>query len=268
MDSKPRRPATKTEREKKSDRTNSDFMKEHCCFKPLTSTPLPVATNCVSTASSKQRKNVNSASGLIGGVNQCQSSFTLEHKQSIPESHLETTDFSVKNTEAPVAEEHLDEQKLHIEPSSELPSVGGKPELSVLDMSAEAEDEDESLYFTPELYDDAESEEQEMRPLDPDENQIECGKPTVADDLFVINTSKTLSEPKAITNDDVRNTGLLGTMLNDISKNSAVNIEKVTNGKEAEQVESQEVDTKKRKISLSRSRNKGVSLFLLDNTST
>ncbi|XP_040506023.1 Fanconi anemia group J protein homolog isoform X1 [Gallus gallus] len=254
MDSTPRRPANKTE--KKSDRTNSDFMKEHCCFKPLTSTPLPVATNCVSTASSKQRKNVNSASELIGGVNQCQSSFTLEHKPSIPESHLETTNFSVKSTEAPVAEEHLDEQKLQIEPCSELPSVGGRPELSVLEISAE--DEDESLYFTPELYDDAESEEQEMRPLDPDENQIECGKPTVADDLFVISTSKTLSEPKEMINDDGRNTSLHGTMLSDISKNSTVNIEKMTNGEEAEQVESQEVDTKKRKISLSRSRNKGL----------
>lgn len=264
MDSTPRRPANKTE--KKSDRTNSDFMKEHCCFKPLTSTPLPVATNCVSTASSKQRKNVNSASELIGGVNQCQSSFTLEHKPSIPESHLETTNFSVKSTEAPVAEEHLDEQKLQIEPCSELPSVGGRPELSVLEISAE--DEDESLYFTPELYDDAESEEQEMRPLDPDENQIECGKPTVADDLFVISTSKTLSEPKEMINDDGRNTSLHGTMLSDISKNSTVNIEKMTNGEEAEQVESQEVDTKKRKISLSRSRNKGVSPFLLDSTST
>ncbi|XP_021271794.1 Fanconi anemia group J protein isoform X2 [Numida meleagris] len=256
MDSTPRRPATKTEREKKSDRTNSDFMKEHRCFKPLTSTPLPAATNCVSTASSKQRENVNSASELIDGVNQCQSSFTLGHKPSVPESRLEITNFSVRNTEAPVAEEHLDEQKLQIEPCSELPSAGGKPELSVLDISAEDEDGDESLYFTPELYDDVESEEQKTRPLDPDENQIECGKPTVADDLFVINASKTLSETKETINDDGRNTSLHGTMLNDTSKNSAVNIEKMTSGKEAEQVESQEMDTKKRKISLSRSRNK------------
>uniref|UniRef100_A0A8C2U5W3 DNA 5'-3' helicase n=1 Tax=Coturnix japonica TaxID=93934 RepID=A0A8C2U5W3_COTJA len=254
MDSTPRRPATKTE--KKSDWTNSDFMKGRCCFKPLTSTPSPVAMNCVSTASSEQRENVNRASELIGGVNQCQSSFTLEHKPNIRESHLETTNFSVKNTEAP--EEHLDEQKLQIEPCSGLPSVGGKPELSVLEMSAEAEDEDESIYFTPELYDGEESEEGKIKAPDPDENQIECGKPTVADDLFVINTSKTLNEPKEIINDDGRNRSLHGTMPSDISKNSAVNIEKMTNGKEADQVESQEVDTKKRKISLSRSRHKGL----------
>ncbi|NXJ12536.1 FANCJ protein, partial [Odontophorus gujanensis] len=268
MDSTPRKSATKTGREKKSARSNSDFMKEHCCFKPLTSTPLPVAMNWVSTASSKQRRNVNSASELIGGLNQCQSSFTLEHTSSVQESHLETTDFSVKNAEAPVAEEHVDEQKLQIEPCSELPSVGGKPELSALDLSAEAEDEDESLFFTPELYDDAESEEQKMRPLDPDENRIECGKPTVADDLFVISNSETLSETKEMINGDARNTSLHRTVLNDLSENSAVSTEKMTCGKEAEQVEPQEMDTKKRKISLSRSRNKGVSSFLLDNAST
>uniref|UniRef100_A0A8C3CRE6 DNA 5'-3' helicase n=1 Tax=Cairina moschata TaxID=8855 RepID=A0A8C3CRE6_CAIMO len=272
MDSTPKTPATKIERAKKNDWTNSGFMKEHCSFKPLTSTPLPVAANCMSTASSEQKKNVNSASELIDGVNQCQSSFISEHKPSVPESHLETTNFSVKNTEAPVAEEHLDELQLQIEPCSELPSVGGKSELSMLNASAEAEDEDESIYFTPELYDDVESEEQEIRALDPacntNENLSECGTSTVAGDLFVINTSKTLTVTKEMANDDDRNTSLHGIVQNDGSKNSAVNDAKMTSGIEAEQIESQEMDTKKRKISLSRSRNKGVSSFLLNNTNT
>ncbi|NXC41899.1 FANCJ protein, partial [Penelope pileata] len=272
MDSTPRRPATKIEGEKKRDWANSDFMKEHCCFKPLASTPLPVATNCVSTASSEQKKNVNSAGELIGGVNQCQSSFISEHKPCVPESHLGATNFSVKNIEAPVAEEHLDEQKLPTEPCSEFPAVGGKSELSVLNISAEDEDEDESIYFTPELYDDEESEEQKIRPLVPDcntdENQTERAIPTVADDLLVINTSKALSVTKEMINDDGRNTSLHGIMQSDISKNSAVDVVKMASGEEAEQTESQEMDTKKRKISLSRSRHKGVSSFLLDSTST
>lgn len=104
MDSTPRMPTTKTERERRNGGTNADIMKEHCCFKPLTSTPLPEAKNCVSTANSKQ-KNVARAGELIDSVNQCQSSLISEQKPSVPESCLETTDVSLKNPEAAVAEE-------------------------------------------------------------------------------------------------------------------------------------------------------------------
>ncbi|NXL93809.1 FANCJ protein, partial [Alectura lathami] len=260
MDSTPTGPATKIEREKKSDWTSSGFVKEHCCSKPLTSAPSPVAMTCMSTASSKPRKNVNSAGELIDGINQCQSLLVSEHKPSVPDSHLEAANFSVKSTEAPGAEEHPDELQLQTEPCSGLPPVGEKSELPELNVSAEAEDEDESIYFTPELYDDVESEEHE--------NQAVCGKSTVADDLFVINTSKTLSVTKGMISGDGRNTSLHGIMQNDGSKDSAVTIGKMTSGKEAEQIESQEMDTKKQKISLSRTRNKGVSSFLLDSTST
>ncbi|KFP67239.1 Fanconi anemia group J protein, partial [Cariama cristata] len=268
MDSTPDMPATKIEREKKNDWTNADIMKEHCCFKPLTSTPLPVAKNCMSTASSKQ-KNVNRASELIDSVNQCQSSLVSEHMPNVPESGLETTSFSVKNTEAPVAEEHPDKLQLPVEPCSEFPS-----ELSMLNVSAEAEDEDESIYFTPELYDDVESEEHKIRPLVPtcntNENWIECGNSIVADDLLAVNTSETLSVTKKMIDDDDggRSTSLHGILQNEGSKNSAVNNVKMTSETEAEQIVSQVMDTKKRKISLSRSRNKGVSSFLLNNTST
>ncbi|KFP52284.1 Fanconi anemia group J protein [Cathartes aura] len=253
MDSTPKMPATKLEREKKNGWTNADIMKEHCCFKPLTSTPLPVAKNSVSTASSKQ-KNVNRASELLDSVNQCQSSLISEHKPSVPESCLETTNFSVKNTEAPVAEEHPDKLQLQVEPRK-------------------AEEEDESIYFTPELYDDVESEEEKIGPLLPtpntNENLIECGNSTVADDLFAINTTEILSvTKKMIDDDDGRSTNLRGIMQNEGSKNNAVNNVEMTSEIEAEQIASQQMDTKKRKINLSRSRNKGVSSFLLSNTST
>ncbi|KGL91372.1 Fanconi anemia group J protein [Charadrius vociferus] len=270
MDSTPEVPATKIEGERKNDWTNSDVMKEHCCLNPLTSTPLPVAKNCISTANSKQ-KNVNRASELIDRVNQCQSSLISEHKPSVPESCLGTTHFSVKYSEAPV-EEHSDEIQLQAESCSEFPSAVGKSELSKLNISAEAEDEDESIYFTPELYDDVESEEEKIEPLVPtcntNENLIECGNSVVADDLFAINTSETLCVTKKKTDDDGRTTNLHGIMRNEGGRNNAVNNVELTTEIEAEQIASQEMDTKKRKISLSRSRNKGVSSFLLDNTST
>ncbi|XP_037227472.1 Fanconi anemia group J protein isoform X4 [Falco rusticolus] len=258
LDSIPKRPATKLEREKKNGRTNDDDMKEHCCFQPLTSTPLPVAKNSTSPASSEQ-ENVNMAGELIDSVNQCPSAFVSERKR-VPESCFETTNFSVKDTEAPVAEEHPDELQLQDEPCSKFPSAGGKSELSMLNISGEAEDEDESIYYTPELYDDVESEEQKIKPLvqtcNMNENQIECGNSTVADDFFAVNTSETQSVTKKIDDDDGRGMSLHGIMQNECSKNSAVHNVEMTHEIEAQQVASQEVDTKKRKINLSRSRNK------------
>ncbi|XP_053941138.1 Fanconi anemia group J protein isoform X2 [Cuculus canorus] len=269
MDSTPKMPATKIERGRKNGQTNINVMKE-----PLTSTPRPVAENSMSSTNSKQ-KNVRRNAEFIDNVNQCQSSLISEHKPSVPESCLETTNFSVKNTEPPVAEEHPDKLQLQIEACSKAPSAGGKCELSMLNVSAEAEDEDESIYFTPELYDDVESEEQKTRPLSPtsntNENWIECGNCTVADEHFAINTSETQSatKPKIDHDDDDggRGTSLHGMMQNEGGKNNAIKAE-MTSEREAEQIASQEMDTKKWKISLSRSRNKGLSSSLLNSTST
>lgn len=268
-------PANKTEREEKKSWTNADIMKEHCCFKPLTSTPLPVAKNCVSTATRKQ-KNVGRASEVIDSVNQCQSSLISEHEPTVSESCLEITDFSIKNAEPPLAEEHPDKLQLQVGPCSEFPSAGGKSELSVLNVAAEAEDEDDSIYFTPELYDDddeVESEEQNIRPLVPtcntSENWIECGNSAVTDNLFAINTSETLSvTEKMIDDNDGRSTSLHGIMQNERNENCAVNKVEMSSEIEAKQVAPQEMDTKKQKISLSRSRNKGVSSFPLNSPST
>ncbi|KFP28871.1 Fanconi anemia group J protein, partial [Colius striatus] len=273
MDSAPKMPATKMETDKMNGWTNADIMKEHCCSKPLTSTPLPVAKGCMSTASSKEG-NVNRAGKLIDSVNQCQSSLISEHKPNVPESCLEKDNFSVTNTEAPLAEEHPGNLQLQVEPSIEFPLAGEKSDLSKLNVSAEDEDEDESMYFTPELYDDVESEEQKIEPLVPasstNENLVGCRKSTVTDDLFAINTSETLEVTKKMfdAGDDGRDTSLHGIMQNEGSKNSAVNNIEKTSEAEAKQIASQEKDSKKQKISLSRSRNKGVSSFLLNGTST
>uniref|UniRef100_A0A8C0FT63 DNA 5'-3' helicase n=1 Tax=Bubo bubo TaxID=30461 RepID=A0A8C0FT63_BUBBB len=226
--------------------------------------------NSVNPTASNQPSNIMATvKQSIEREKECQelhSSLISEHKPPVPELCLETTNFSVQNTEAPVAEEH------QVEPRSEFPSAEGQSELSMLNVSAEAEDEDESIYFTPELYDDVDAEEQVIRPLVPacntNESRTECGNSTIADDLFAINTSETLSVTKKMTDDDGRSTSLHGIMQNEGSKDAAVNDVEMTSEIEAEQIASQEMDTKKRKISLSRSRNKGVSSFLLNSTST
>ncbi|KFU86246.1 Fanconi anemia group J protein, partial [Chaetura pelagica] len=266
MDSTPKISATKVEREKENGWTNAAVVKEGCCFTPLASTPLPVAKNCTSTAGSKEN-NVKRPSELTDSVNQCQS-LILEHQPSVPESCLETMNFSVKNTEVAVAEEHPDQLQLQVEPCREFPSAAGKSELSNLNVSAE--DEDESIYFTPELYDDEEPEEEKIRSLVPacdiNENQVECGNSIVTVNHLAVNTSETLSVTKNKIDDGGRSTSLHGKMQNG-GTSAVTNVEMISEI-EAEQIASQEVDTKKHKISLSRSRNKGVSSFLLNSPST
>lgn len=266
MDALPKTPPT--EREERNGWADAGAVEEPSCFKPLTSTPLPGTENCRSTAGSKQ-KDVNRASEFTDSGNQCPSLLKSEHKPRVPGSYLETTDFSVKNTET-AAEDHPDKLQLHVEPCSEFPSAVGKSELPALNESAEAEDEDETIYFTPELYDDVESEEQDepvVPACDTNENRIEYGNSAVTDDLFAINTSETLNVTKKAINDRCRSTSLHRTMQNEGSKNSAVNNVELTSETGAEQIAPQEMDTKKRKVSLSRSQNKGVSSFLLNSTS-
>ncbi|XP_071621132.1 Fanconi anemia group J protein isoform X1 [Heliangelus exortis] len=260
MGSTPKMPATKVEREKKNGWTDAGVTKEHCSFKPLTSTHLPVAKSCKPTARSKQ-KNVSRPSEATDSINQCQSSFISEQKQSVPEPCLET-DFSV-NTEAAVVEEHPDELQLQVEPCREFPSAGGKSELEKLKVPAEAEDEDESIYFTPELYDDdVEPEETKIRPLVPacntNEQQVKCGNPIISAGLFAISTSETQTLTEKKMDGDGRSTSSHGIMENEGPKDSGIiNLER-TWEREAEQGASEEMDNKTRKISLSRSRNKGL----------
>ncbi|KFO99724.1 Fanconi anemia group J protein, partial [Calypte anna] len=221
--STPKMPATEVEREKKNGWTNAGVTEEHCSFKPLTSTPLPVAKSCKSTARSK-KKNVNRPSELSDSINQCQ-------------------------------------------------SAGGKSEPSKGKVPAEAEDEDESIYFTPELYDDdVEPEEAKIRPLVPacntNEQQIECGNPIISGGLFATSTSETQSLTDKKMDGDGRSTSLHGKMQNEGPKDSGINNLERTCEREAEQGASQEMDNKTKKISLSRSRNKGVSAFLLNSAST
>ncbi|KFP84246.1 Fanconi anemia group J protein, partial [Acanthisitta chloris] len=262
-------PTAKIEREEKNGWTNAESMEGNCCTKPLTSTPLPVAQNCRSTAGSKQ-EDVDGPSELVDSVNQCQS-LTAELNPRGPEPCLETTHFSVQMTEASVAEGCPGKPQLQAEPCSEFPSAGEEAELSTINVSAEAEDEDESIYFTPELY-DAEPEEEKAEPPVPtcngNENWVECGNSTVADELFAINTSEALNVTKKLVEDDGRSTRSHGIVQNERSKDSAVNPLEMASAVGAEQRAAQEMDTTKQRISLSRSQNKGVSSFLLSSRST
>ncbi|XP_010400637.1 Fanconi anemia group J protein isoform X2 [Corvus cornix cornix] len=263
MDSSPKMPAIKMETEKMNGWTSADIVEENCCSKPLTSTP--VAKNCRATVSSRQ-EHVNWPSDLSDNLNQCQSSLIAEHKPSGPESCLETTHFSVQNAEAPAAEGHPDKLQLPAEPCRDFPSAAGRAEPSALNV---AEDEDESIYFTPELYDDAEPEEQRIESHLPAccavGNWVECGNSTVPADLFAINAAETLNVTEKT---EAGRRSPHGIMENERSRDSAVDAVEVAGAAEADQGGSQGMDTPKRKISLSRSRNKGVSSFLLGNSGT
>ncbi|XP_056362845.1 Fanconi anemia group J protein isoform X1 [Oenanthe melanoleuca] len=247
LDCTPKMPAIKTETGTVNGWTNADAVEENCCSEPLTSTP--AAQNCRATASSSQ-EHVNGPSDLMDHFNQCQSSLTAEHKPGGPESCLETT-----HSEAPVAEGH---------PGKGAPAAG-RAEPSPVN---EDEDEDESIYFTPELYDDAEPEEQRTEPPLPAScttgNWVECGDSTVPADLFATSTSETQNVAEKA--EAGRNPH--GIMANARSRDSAVGAAEVAAAAGAEQGGSQQVETPERKISLSRSRNKGVSSFLLGSSGT
>ncbi|XP_032934090.1 Fanconi anemia group J protein isoform X2 [Catharus ustulatus] len=229
MECIPKMPTIKTETGKMNGWSNAGAVEENCCSEPLTSTP--AAKNCRATASSSQ-EHLNGPSDLIDHFNQCQSSLTAEHKPMGPESCLETTHPPVKNAEG--------------HPGKGSPAAG-RAEPSPLN---EDEDEDESIYFTPELYDDAEPEEQRTEPPLP-----ACGttgSSRVPADLFVTSTSET--QNVAGTAEAGRNPH--GIVEHARSRDSAVGAVEVAAAAGAEQGGSQE--TPKRKISLSRSRNKGL----------
>lgn len=261
MNCTPKMPAIKIETEKMNGWTNADVVEEICCSEPLTSTP--VAKKCRATGSS-QENTVNRPGDLTDHFNQCQSSLTAEHEPVGPESCLESAHSPVQNAEAPVAEGHPGKVQLPAEPCREFPSAAGRAEPSL----NEDEDEDESIYFTPELYDDAEPEEQRTAAPLPAScstgNWLECGNSTVPADLFTTNTSETQDgAEKAEAGRNPR-----GILENVRSRDSAAEAVEVAAGAGAEQGGSQEMDTPKRKLSLSRSRNKGVSSSLLGNSGT
>uniref|UniRef100_A0A8C5UBL9 DNA 5'-3' helicase n=1 Tax=Malurus cyaneus samueli TaxID=2593467 RepID=A0A8C5UBL9_9PASS len=245
----PKVPAIKVETEKMNDWTNADTVEENC-VEPPTSTP--VAKSCRARASSKL-EDVDGPGELTDHFNQCQSSLTAEHKPSGPESCLKTAHFSVQNVEG-----HPERLQLPAEPCREFPSAAGRAEPSPLTV-AEAEDEDESIYFTPELYDDAEAEELRTDPpvpaCDTTGIWVECGNSTIPDDHFAISTSETLNVTE--------NTGAARRNPHGIMENERSRDSEVASAAGAEQGGSQGMDTSKRKISLSRSRNKGVSSSLL-----
>uniref|UniRef100_A0A8C9UE86 DNA 5'-3' helicase n=1 Tax=Serinus canaria TaxID=9135 RepID=A0A8C9UE86_SERCA len=250
MDCSPKMAAIKVEREEMNGWSNADGAK--CCSEPLTSTP--VAQNCRATESSSQ-EHVNGPRDIIDHFNQCQSSFMAEHPPSGPESCLETTHSSVQSAEAPGAEGHPGELQLPAEPCREFPSAAGRAEPSALD---EEEDEDESIYFTPELYDDADPEEKRTEPPVPACSSpgiwVECGNSRVPADPSATSTSGAQNgtataeagrSPHGIL-EDVR------------SRHRALGAGGVAAAAGAEQGGAQEMETPKRKISLSRSRNKGI----------
>ncbi|XP_074413029.1 Fanconi anemia group J protein isoform X2 [Zonotrichia albicollis] len=237
MDCTPKMAAIKAEREEVNGWSSADGVEQKCCPEPLTSTP--AAQNCRATGSSSQEHG-DGPRDPADHPNQCQSALIAEHTPSAAESCLETSRVSVQSPQAPGAG-----GQPGAEPCRELPPAAGRAEPSALDGD---EDEDESIYYTPELYDDAEPEEQRTEPPEPacpsPGNWGECGNPRVPA-LVASSPSGTLDGAGAGRSPP-------GSM-------EAVRGRASTAG--AQQGAAQ--DTPKRKICLSRSRNKGVSPSLL-----
>ncbi|XP_074870114.1 Fanconi anemia group J protein [Carettochelys insculpta] len=275
LDSKPARPAIKKEREKRNSWTNADLMKQYFSSKPLTSTPLPVnEKKCISKAVCEQKRSTSESSQRVVNERQCQSSLLIEHTPSGPSLQQETTSSSIKSEDAAAAglpaEQQLCTFKV-IDQCIELSPVRGKNGLSMLSVAMEAEAEDDSIYFTPELYDDLESEEQQIEPLtqtcNNTVNQNEYGACIVAEDLFEISTSKVVRSSREIKSSNNVSTELDLIVQNDKIKGNAVSDAACITRVEVEQKKYQEVDTRKKRSKLSRSRNKGVSSFSLSNIS-
>lgn len=247
MDCTPKMAALKAEREETNGWSNADVVEEKCCPEPLTSTP-------AGTESSRQQC-VNGPRDLIDHSNQCQSELIAEQRAGGAESRLETSHGSAVSAEAPGAEGHPG-----AEPCRELPPAAGRAEPSALDGD---EDEDESIYFTPELYDDdADPEEQRTEPPVPACSTPgiwgECGNSTVPAAPSATSTSGAQNGPGAAEAGSSPQGIMEGVGSRDRTAGAAG----------AEQGGAQEMNTPKRKISLSRSRNKGVSSSLLGSGGT
>ncbi|XP_075760829.1 Fanconi anemia group J protein [Pelodiscus sinensis] len=260
-DSKPR-PVIKKERGKRNSWTNADLMKQYFSNKPLTSTPLPVnEKKCISQAKCKQKRRTAESSQPVVNGPQCQSSLLTEHTPSRPTLQLESTSSSIKISETAAAEEYPAEQHLctngELAQCIELSPVKGKTELSMLNVAMEAEAEDDSIYFTPELYDDIESEEQQIEPLmqtcNNTVNENEHGA------CIEISTSKVASSVGEMKSSGNMCRELDIIMQNDKIKGNAVSdAASITSVGEVEQKKYQEMDVRKKKSKLSRSRNKGL----------
>ncbi|XP_058674034.1 Fanconi anemia group J protein [Ammospiza caudacuta] len=241
MDCPPKMAAIQAEREEMNGWSSADGVEEKCCPEPLTSTP--AAQNCRATGSSSQQC-VDGPRGLIDHPNPCQSALIAEHRPSAAESCLETSHVSVQSALAPGAEGHPG-----AEPCRELPPAAGRAEPSALDGD---EDEDESIYFTPELYDDADPEEQRTEPPVPACPSTgiwgECGNPTGPAGPVASSTSKTQNGAGTAGAGRSPHGSMEGVRSRDSTAGAAG----------AQQGAAQDTNTPKRKISLSRSRNKGL----------
>uniref|UniRef100_A0A7M4EWG9 DNA 5'-3' helicase n=1 Tax=Crocodylus porosus TaxID=8502 RepID=A0A7M4EWG9_CROPO len=220
-----------------------------------------------------QVKSTTETSQPVVDGQQCQSSSLTEYIPSRPASKLEKCHSPAKKTEATTAMGNSGGQKLSTNEALDLctglSSVEGKVEP--LNVDTEAEDEDDSIYFTPELYDDRQSEEQANKLLGQTchstGNQNEHGVSIVAEDLFDISTSNIVSTVGEMRHNGPLGSGFHGVMQSDKSITSAVNdFANISSVREAEQMISQEMDTKTKKSKLSRSRNQGASPFLFSDT--
>ncbi|XP_048375327.1 Fanconi anemia group J protein homolog [Sphaerodactylus townsendi] len=226
--------------------------------KMLTSTPVPV----------KSKKDTCQATpkpeGPIGEVcqlatNECQRELSLVEEGR--RSDLMARPETMRGATVSLIQEYPSEPQLCASEDRRdvtVSPVRGNREPSALDITVETDAGDDSIYFTPELYDESAEEENEWlaRASGDSGTLLELAESASSEDLLEVCTPNPgAATARMPTPAAAAETGYHGTMHSDVSHNSAP--AHGASGGEAEREEG----TPRRKSKLSRSRNKGVFSF-------
>nr|XP_056721009.1 Fanconi anemia group J protein [Euleptes europaea] len=225
--------------------------------KMLTSTPLPA----------KSKKNTSKAvwqpEGPVGApcqlaTNGCQQELSLV-EEGRP-SELAPCRETIREATGSVIQEYTSEQWLctvEVRGDVAVSPVRGKPELSALDITAETDADDDSIYFTPELYDESAEEKREWLTHASSDmgTLIELPESAASEDTLEGCAPNPVAAAVRMETNAAAETGHYGIVQSYMSHDSAVSA--AACGASVGEAERGE-ETRKRKSKLSRSRNKGL----------
>ncbi|XP_063002857.1 Fanconi anemia group J protein [Elgaria multicarinata webbii] len=258
-DSKPQNSTTEHERGKANSGLVSSSIK--CYFsKPLTSTPLPTLNKNYAFKTKWERKeSVGKTSEPVANGPQEDMSVVEEDKPTGLMPHRETISYSHGKAISSVIQEHPTEQQLcaHEDRGNVTFSpVKGNVELSPSVVAAETDAGDDSIYFTPELYDAVESVEQKNELLSHTcgntGTPFETADSIMAGELYGTSALNLLDAAGKITVDAEASAGWHGSVQSSENNEGAVRA-----AGHGSSIGDTEQEIKKKSSKLSRSRNKG-----------
>lgn len=192
--------------------SGSNSLGQHLTGKILTVTPeFRSSEDCASSSSSFKTEKEDEA--VLPLSDKCESSAVTTNTSFGPCPQSETIIPSEK-IDATLPNKNHSEQLLPCEdalnPNNQLSPVSEEAELPTSDRASETEAEDESIYFTPELYDpiDTNEEENELVGIDSDNRLTDNSDCILAEDLFGISTMKGVDSVREMEDEDYRDTKL------------------------------------------------------------